>query len=212
MMILHWSPRSPYVRKAMVALHEKGLADRVGTVRTMVDPLVPLEDFMQINPLSKIPTLERDGALPIFDSRVIMEWADTVGESGPVLFPAEPEARWQTLSLEALGNGLLDVALPWLVETRMRPADLRHEAQIGVYRRKLHSVADWLEPRIDEIAARPFDAGHVALGVAFSYLDFRFGDENWRDGRPRLAAWHATFAARPSAQATEFRDDPRPAS
>lgn len=210
MMTLHWSPRSPYVRKAMVAIHEKGLADRVTTVRTAVDPLIPHEEMMRLNPLSKIPTLEREGMAPIFDSRVIMEWADSVGDTGPTLFPVDPEARWQTLSLEAVGNGLLDVALPWLVEARMRPEALRYDAQIDVYRRKLNSVADWLEPRIDEIAARPFDAGHIALGVAFAYLDFRFGDENWRGGRPRLAAWHATFSARPSASATEFRDDPRP--
>lgn len=207
---LHWSPRSPYVRKVMVALHEKGLADRVTTVRTAVDPLVPHEELMRINPLSKIPTLERDEAPPIFDSRVIMEWADATGPAGPRLFPVEQEARWQTLSLEAVGNGLLDIALPWLVEVRMRPAELRYDVQIDFWRRKLNSVADWLETRIDAIAQRPFDAGHIAVGVAFSYIDFRFDAENWRQQRPRLAAWHAEFSARPSVLATEFRDDPRP--
>lgn len=212
MLTLHWSPRSPYVRKAMVAIHEKGLADRVTIVRTAADPLVPHEALMRVNPLSKIPTLEREGMPPLFDSRVIMEWADSAGDTGPTLFPADPEARWQTLSLEALGSGLLDVALPWLVEVRMRPEALRYDAQIEVYRRKLHSVADWLEPRIEQIAARPFDAGHIAVGVAFAYIDFRFGDQNWREGRPRLSAWHATFSARPSAVATEFRDDPRPSA
>lgn len=207
---LHWSPRSPYVRKVMVALHEKGLADQVATLRTAADPLIPHEGLMQINPLSKIPTLEREGALPIFDSRVIMEWADATGSSGPQLFPVEPEARWQTLSLEAVGNGLLDVALPWLVEERMRPAEARYQPQIDAWRRKLNSAADWLEARIDQIAARPFDAGHLSIGVAFCYIDFRFSAENWRKDRPRLGAWHADFCARPSVKATEFRDDPRP--
>lgn len=141
-----------------------------------------------------------------------MEWAAATGATGPPPFPADPEERWQTLSMGAVGNWLLDVALPWLVETRMRPEELRHAVQIDVYRRKLNSVAGWLEACIDKIAARAFDAGHIALGVAFSYFDFRFGGENWRDGRLRLAAWHATFAQRPSAVATEFRDDPRPAS
>lgn len=207
---LHWSPRSPYVRKAMVAIHEKGLAGQVQTVRTAVDPLIPHEDLMRINPLSKIPTLEREGLPPIFDSRVIMEWADVTGPTGPTLFPAEAEARWQTLSLEAVGNGLLDVALPWLVEMRMRPEALRYDTQVEVYRRKLSSVADWLEPRIGDIAARPFDAGHIVIGVALAYIDFRFADEGWREGRPRLAAWHAGFSDRPSVVATAFRDDPRP--
>lgn len=88
MPILHWSPRSPYVRKAMVALHEKGLADEVETVRTHADPMIPHEELMRINPLSKIPTLEREDKPAIWDSRVICEWADTIGTSGPRLFPA----------------------------------------------------------------------------------------------------------------------------
>ncbi|MDS9469682.1 glutathione S-transferase family protein [Paracoccus sp. MBLB3053] len=207
---LHWSPRSPYVRKAMVALHEKGLADHVTTVRTAADPLIPHEGLMRTNPLSKIPTLERDGAKPIFDSRVIMEWADATGTQGPRLFPSEPEARWRTLSLEAVGNGLLDIALPWLVEVRMRPENLRYDVQIDAWRRKLNSVVDWLEAEIQAIAERPFDAGHIAIGVALCYLDFRFDSEKWRQTRPLLTAWHAEFSLRPSVLATTFRDDPRP--
>jgi len=211
MNILHWSPRSPYVRKAMVALHEKGLIGETRIVRTAADPLIPHEGLMKINPLSKIPTLEREGADPIFDSRVIMEWADVTGVTGPQLFPAEPEARWRTLSFEAVGNGLLDVALPWLVEQRMRPEDMRYPVQLASYRRKLDSVADWLEARVSELSGRPFDAGHIAIAVALSYLDFRFAAENWQGNRPALAAWHDGIKARPSMQATEFHDDPRPA-
>ncbi|WBU61670.1 glutathione S-transferase family protein [Paracoccus albus] len=210
MPILHWSPRSPFVRKAMVAIHEKGLADQIETVRTPVDPLIPLDDFMAINPLSKIPTLEREGAEPIFDSRVIMEWADHTGTTGPQLFPSDPEARWHVLSMEALGDGLLDHALLWLVETRMRPEQYRYDKQIQVYRRKLYSLADWLEPRIGDIAKRDFDAGQIALAVAFAYMDFRFAEEDWRKGRPALSQWHEQVSQRPSMVATAFRDDPRP--
>ncbi|WBU63531.1 glutathione S-transferase family protein [Paracoccus aerodenitrificans] len=210
MPILHWSPRSPFVRKAMVAIHEKGLADQIEIRRTPVDPLIPLEPFMALNPLSKIPTLEREDAPPIFDSRVIMEWADTVGTAGPKLFPDDPEQRWRVLSLEAMGDGLLDHALPWLVETRMRPEEYRYDKQIDVYRRKLYSLSDWLEPRIDEIASGGFNAGQIALAVAYSYMDFRFAGENWRKGRPALTAWHEQVSQRASMQATAFRDDPRP--
>lgn len=210
MTLLHWSPRSPYVRKAMVALHEKGLADRVETVRTHADPLIPHEELMQINPLSKIPTLERDEATAIWDSRVICEWADHTGTEGPCLFPDEFEARMIALRDEATGNGLMDVALPWLVEERLRPEAQRSEDMIATYRRKMHSVADWLEANIDSIAARPFDIGHVAIAVALAYLDFRFSHENWQEGRPGLTAWHAEVMKRPSFEATTFRDDPRP--
>lgn len=211
MPVLHWSPRSPYVRKAMVALHEKGLADQVQTPRTAADPMVPHEGLMAVNPLSKIPTLERDGAPAIWDSRVICEWADMTGPTGPTLFPAAPEARLLALRDEATGTGLLDIALALLIETRMRPPEQQSEKLIAANRRKMTRVLDWLEANIPAIAARPFDVGHLGIGVALCYLNFRFAAEDWPATRPRLAAWHAGFCARPSVLATEFRDDPRPA-
>ncbi len=211
MTLLHWSPRSPYVRKAMVALHEKGLAESVPAMRTAADPMVPHEGLMAVNPLSKIPTLERDGASPIWDSRVICEWADMTGTTGPRLFPADPEARLLALRDEATGTGLLDIALTLLVETRMRPAEQQSEKLIAANRRKMASVLDWLEANIAAIAARPFDVGHLGIGVALCYLNFRFAADEWPAARPHLAAWHAGFCARPSVLATEFRDDPRPA-
>lgn len=211
MPILHWSPRSPYVRKAMVAIREKGLADRVTTLRTQADPMIPHPGLMAINPLSKIPTLELEDGRCLFDSHVICRWADMTGDTRPRLFP-DGAAGLEAERDEALGTGLLDVALPWLVEARMRPEAQRSAQMIAVYRTKLNRIADWLETHVPRLEQRPFDIGHLSIGVALSYLDFRFQDEGWRDGRPRLAAWHRGFAARPSVQAEPFRDDPRPAT
>src|SRR5262249_22518521 len=87
MPLLHWSPRSPYVRKVMLAFHEKGLADAIQTIRTTAHPVVPQEDLMLVSPLSKIPTLEREDGLPLGDSRVIMEGGDRPGKGAPRLFP-----------------------------------------------------------------------------------------------------------------------------
>ena len=53
----------------------------------------------------------------------------------------------------------------------------------------------------------PFTVGHLTIGVALAYLDFRFDALRWRDGHPKLAAWHATFNARPSVQANMPVDD-----
>ena len=209
MPLLHWSPRSPYVRKAMVALHEKGLADGIRTVRTQADPMIPHAGLMRINPLSKIPALELEDGRVLFDSHVICRWADGRSAAGPRLFP-DGAALLDAEQDEALANGLLDIALAWLVETRMRPEGQRSAALVEVYRTKLAHVADWLDARVAELDARPFDIGHLTIGVALCYLDFRFGAEDWRHARPRLARWHEGFSARPSVQATGFRDDPRP--
>jgi glutathione S-transferase len=210
MPVLHWSPRSPYVRKVMIALHEKGLADTVTIVRTAADPMVPHEGLMKINPLSKIPTLERENEPPLWDSRVIMEWADRVGTDGPCLFPSEPCAREMALRDEALGTGLMDIALSWLIEIYMRPEGNRYDKQIGAYRRKMASGLDWLEGNISEIATRPFDAGHISVGAALCYLKFRFAADVPIGTWPRIADWHDGFCDRPSVALTDFRDDPRP--
>ena len=208
--ILHWSPRSPFVRKVMIALHEKGLIDQVQTVRTWADPIFPPNDFFAVTPLAKIPTLEVEGGQTLNDSRVIMEWADIYGKTSEVLFPAEPEKRLATLRDEALGTGMMEVGILLLIELYIRAEHQQNQNLIGANRRKFSEALDHLEARIDDVARRPFDAGHVSIGTALCYYDFRFGDQIWRDGRPALTSWHEDFCKRPSVIATAFRDDPRP--
>ncbi|HZO46832.1 MAG TPA: glutathione S-transferase N-terminal domain-containing protein, partial [Xanthobacteraceae bacterium] len=73
-MKLHWSPRSPFVRKVMIAAHELGLADRLDCVRTVVATTRPHAPLMEENPLSKIPTLVLDDGTVLYDSPVICEY------------------------------------------------------------------------------------------------------------------------------------------
>jgi glutathione S-transferase len=115
-------------------------------------------------------------------------WIDQHG-SGPTLFPREQDRRLIAERDEALGDGILDFALAWLVETRLRPERLRSNEMVTVYRRKLKSVTSYLDGYVSDLAERPFDMGHLTLGVALCYLDFRFDEENWRDGNTRVAAW-----------------------
>ncbi len=119
-MTLHWSPRSPYVRKVMIAAHELGLADRLRTVRTVVGGTAPHRELMRDNPLGKIPTLVLKDGVAVYDSPVICEYLDTLHD-GPKLYPPWP-ARLTALRRQALGDGILDVALGWLSE-RLRPAE-----------------------------------------------------------------------------------------
>jgi glutathione S-transferase len=89
MMKLHWSPRSPYVRKVMIVAHELGLADRLETVRTVVGGTTPHLALMRENPLGKIPTLVLEDGSVLYDSPVICEFLDTLHD-GPKLFPSGP--------------------------------------------------------------------------------------------------------------------------
>ena len=202
-MKLHWSPRSPFVRKVMVVVHELGLADRIACMRTVAATTKPHVELMQDNPLSKIPTLVLDDGTVIYNSPVICEYLDGL-DGGPKLHPAEPKARLVALRRQALGDGFLDM-LVLLRDERMRahPSDV-HKASAAV---RKAAVLNSLDREADSLAATPFGIGHIAIGCALSYLDFRYADEDWRQGHPRIASWHAAFAARPSVRATEPIDD-----
>ena len=198
-MTLHWSPRSPYVRKVMIAIHEMGLQDRIETVRTVAGGTTPHWALMKVNPVGKIPTLEIGDGTIAYDSPVIIEYLDSL-HSGPKLYPATWPERLTALRRHALGQGMLDNALPLLGEG-FRPPEKQSEPHKELWRAKLRACVDALETEADALATDAFSVGHIAIGVALGYLDFRFDGLKWREGHPRLAAWHATFNARPSVAA-----------
>src|SRR4051794_1425852 len=111
-MKLHWSPRSPFVRKVMIFARETGLVDRLTCVRTIVAMNAPNTALFPDNPLSKIPTLVLDDGSPLYDSGVICGYLDTLHD-GTRLYPAEGAARWTALRRQALGDGFLDFLLLW---------------------------------------------------------------------------------------------------
>ena len=195
-MKLHWSPKSPYVRKVMVCAHELGLLPRLELVRSIAAMLKPNERLMQDNPLSKIPTLVLDNGLVLFDSVVICEYLDDLG--GGTLFPKGADERWQALRWHALGDGLLDALILWRNE-RERNAPL--EPLMSAFERKTTASLELLDSEARALTEMPFSIGHVALGCALGYLDYRFDAFGWRARAPRLAVWHGELGRRPS-----FRD------
>jgi len=205
-MKLHWSPRSPFVRKVMIVAHERGLISRITCVRTVAATAKPHAELMKDNPLSKIPTLVLDDGTALYDSPVICEYFDSLGdlEDAPKLFPSDPKARLVALRRQALGDGFLDLLVLLRDERKRAQPSAAHLGSAAVRKR---AILDSLEAEATELAAAPFRIGHVAIGCALSYLDFRYTDEDWREAHSRLAAWHATFAARPSVRATEPVDD-----
>jgi glutathione S-transferase len=202
-MKLHWSPRSPFVRKVMVVAHELGLTDRITCVRTVAAMTRPHAELIRDNPLSKIPTLVLDDGTVVYDSPVICEYLDSL-HSKPKLFPTNGKDRITALRRQALGDGFLDLLILCRDEQlRAKPSDAHLASQ--AVRRK--AVLDSLDNEAAALEASVFDIGHIAIGCSLSYLDFRFADEDWRKDHPRIARWHATFAARPSVRATEPVDD-----
>jgi glutathione S-transferase len=197
-MKLHWSPRSPYVRKVMVCAHELGLAPRIELVRSVAAMLKPNPVLMRDNPLSKIPTLVLDDGSTLFDSVVICEYLDVLGAG--TLFPATgAAARWHALRWHALADGLLDTLILWRNE-RERAAPL--QPLVEAFALKTAAALKVMDDEVPALAGSAFSIGHVGICCALGYLDYRFADSAWRTTAPRLAAWYATQSARPSLQAT----------
>lgn len=200
-MKLHWSPKSPYVRKVMIAAHELGLADRIELVRSVAVMTRPNAALMADNPLSKIPALVLDSGEPIIDSLTICEMLDHLAGGGR-LFPPPGPARWTALSRHALCNGLLDLLILWRNE-REKPAERQLAEWLDAFALKTDATLARLEMLAPEFAQGPFGIAQIGLGCVLGYLDFRFAHLDWRRDHPGLAAWFAEFAARPSAILTE---------
>lgn len=211
-MKLHWSPRSPFVRKVMIALHETGLLDRVELVRNPVAIDRPSAAVMADNPLGKIPTLVLADGSALYDSRVICEYLDGLHDGTPLFPPAGP-ARIAALTRQALADGLLDILLPWRYWHARNGLDPLDESD--AYQRaclsKTRAALGRLEGEASDALPATLDIGDIAIGCALSYLDFRWPVLSWRQRRDRLAAWHRAFEARASVLATRIVDDAAPA-
>nr|WP_103721569.1 glutathione S-transferase family protein [Bosea psychrotolerans] len=204
-MILHWSPRSPFVRKVMVAAHELGLADRMTLRRTVVQMTRPNPDLLPDNPLSKIPTLVLGDGSVLMDSGLICEYLDSLAGGG-IIIPAAGPARWSELGRHALATGFLDLLILWRNE-RNKLVEKQTAEWLSSFATKASAVLTRFEGGAGPIAPGPLPLSGIALGCCLSYLDFRFVDLDWRASHPRLAQWHDAFRQRPSAIATEVRSD-----
>jgi glutathione S-transferase len=190
MMILRSSPPSPFGRKVKIAASLLGLLDDIRI--EIADPTDPNDSVRRQNPLGKIPTLIIEDGTALYDSRVILEYLDHRAGGGRIL-PAEPKARFQALTLQALCDGILDASILQVYEGRWRPAE-RHEPKWLAYQAdKIARALATLEaapPVIDPLPT----VGQITLACALGYRDLRFPG-TWRDAHPRLVAWLDAFAA-----------------
>ncbi len=196
-MKLRYAPTSPYVRKVLATAYETGLESRIERVPTTV--WAPDTDIGKDNPLGKVPALVTDEGEVLYDSPVICEYLDSL-HKGPRLFPAAGAARWKALKVQALADGILDAAILRRLEGQ-RPAAQQAQGLIARQAAAVKRGMDALEAEAGGWGDPP-TIGQLAAGCACGYLDFRFGHEDWRPGRPRLAAWYKRFAERPAMQAT----------
>jgi len=189
MKIAH-SAASPYVRKVMACAIARGLNDKIERMKIgTTDPAL-----LAFNPLSKVPTLITDDGTSLYDSPVICEYLDSIG-TAPKLFPAPGPARWKALTQEALGDGILDATQPRRREIPL-PQDEGRKSYIALQQGKVARALDTLEKDADSLGMLT-TIGEIAIGCALGYLDFRYANEPWRPGHPKLDAWYAKVVKLP---------------
>jgi glutathione S-transferase len=156
----------------------------------------------QSNPLGKVPCLIMEGGEALFDSRVIVEYLDTLSPVGK-LIPAVGRERAEVKTWEALADGVLDAAIAARLEATWagRTKTQRSKAWIDRNLEKVHTALQAMNKGLGD---KPYCSGihmtlaDVAVGVALGYLDFRFPDIAWREPYPHLHKLHDKLAQRPS--------------
>ena len=192
------SPTSPYVRKVCIVMAEKKLDYRM----VIEDVWSATTHIHASNPLGKVPCLVLEGGEAVFDSRVIVEYLDTLSPVGK-LIPANGRERAEVKTWEALADGLLDAALLARMENVWvhRSPEQRSQAWID---RQFEKISEALRAMSHGLAEKPYCSGahlslsDIAVGCALGYLDFRFPEIAWRSAYPNLEKLHAKLMQRQS--------------
>ena len=192
------STTSPYVRKVRIVMAEKKLdyqflQENVWAADTTI---------AASNPLGKVPCLIMEGGEAVFDSRVIVEYLDTLSPVGK-LIPSTGRERAEVKTWEALADGLLDAAILVRLENTFegRKPSERSQAWIDRQMDKVHAS---LKAMAQGLGDKPFCSGihlslsDIAVGCALGWLEFRFPDIAWRAEYPNLAKLMDKLAQRAS--------------
>jgi glutathione S-transferase len=193
---------SPYVRKVRIVMAEKKLdyqfmAEDVWSADTTIG---------QSNPLGKVPCLVMEGANgseeAVFDSRVIVEYLDTLSPVGK-LIPVQGRERAEVKTWEALADGLLDAAILARLEATWSGRHDKQRSQPWIDR-QMAKIEVTVRAMSTGLGDKPFCSGihlslsDVAVGCALGYLDFRFAQIDWRTPYPNLARLYDKLMQRPS--------------
>lgn len=201
MMKLVHSPRSPFVRKVMIAAIELGLDTQFELINEKVGIGVRNDPYtLAINPLGKLPALVLDDGTTLSDSAVIVEYLDDLAGGGRLI--PRGDARWRVLSEHSIVQGMTDSIVSVRRERSARPKEFYwkewDEDQIA----RVWQTLGWFEVRPASLAGS-LNVAQIGLCCGIGYLDYRVPENPWRGDFPKLAAFFAEMEKRPSFVATK---------
>lgn len=189
---------SPYARKVRIVMAEKKLDYQF----MLEDVWSATTQIAESNPLGKVPCLVMEGGEALFDSRVIVEYLDTLSPVGK-LIPTNGREKAEVKTWEALADGLCDAAIlarleaGWAGRTQAQRSSAWIDRQMGKIHSSLKAMSQGLGERAF-CAGTHFSLADVAVGCSLGYLDFRFPQINWRDDYANLAKLSEKLALRQS--------------
>lgn len=190
---------SPFVRKVMICIIEKGLEARVEIVPTAVGQGKINDELLRVNPTGKIPTLITDDGAAVYDSLVICDHLDGIVAT-PRFLPTTAAERTAALTMNAAADGLVVAGVAAMLE-RGKPLERQwpefEAAQWAKVKHCLDALDVWRTRRGDV-----FDIGSVGALCALGWLDARASHFTWRVDHPALAAWVDAHATRDSLART----------
>jgi glutathione S-transferase len=187
---------SPYTRKVRIVLAEK----KIDCDFEVADVNPPENPVNAVNPLGKVPTLQLDDGTALFDSRVIVEFLDSVSPISR-LIPDDNRERVAVRRWEALADGSLDAGLLIRYES-LRPKKEQSAAwsgkQTGKLKRGLAMIAAELGDKAWCHGDR-YTLADIAVGCCLGWVEFRKpGGVEWRGEYPNLARHYDKLMERPA--------------
>ena len=188
---------SPYVRKVRIVMAEKKL-----DCQLELEDVWTHDNILKSNPLGKVPCLVMEGGEAVFDSRVIVEYLDTLSPVGKLIPPSGRE-RIEVRTWEALADGLLDASILARLEATWAGRTAQQRSQVWIDRQmsRVHAALQSMSQGLGDkpwCHGNAFTLADVAVGSALGYLDFRFAHIDWRTAYPNLHKLYDKLAARPS--------------
>jgi glutathione S-transferase len=188
---------SPYVRKVRIVMAEKKL-----DFQLVLEDVWASDEVLKFNPLGKVPCLVMEGGEAVFDSRVIVEYLDTLSPVGK-LIPAAGRERIEVRTWEALSDGVLDAAIlarmeqVWTGRTEAQRSQAWIDRQSSRITTALAAMGKGLGDK-PWCMGNHFTLADITVGCALGYLSFRFPAIGWREQHANLARLSDKLAQRQS--------------
>lgn len=166
---------SPFVRRTAIAARLLGIAFQHRNLSVFRD----YDVVRTLNPAVKVPTLICDDGTVLMESGLILDHLETL--AGRSLWPAEPAQRRQALRVAGLSLAACEKVVQMVIEKRVRPPELLHEAWFARIRQQLAGTLAALDATLaaEPLALEESRIGHAAIIAAVTWrcVQIKMADE-----------------------------------